>query len=269
MSLTYKGSGITPDKSASRNLRSVAAALGAVVAIPAHTLRAQGAPVVWARTGADPAPVRSYVPADIRRPLPVGYYGHLHNIYVQYAAERGIPELLCMLWFIGLTVWDCIRGIRRAPRPSQELFLLHGAIAVTIGELNDFGDRQPPHAFAGGRENSIRDCGSKRWYSGFAHAVGWIAGSRHKVNLDVRRIWHSQHSIVVKVVLLDRASIYGDLTAEDRGQAVVDAALDLRSNVVRIDRQSAINSAYHAFDPEFAIRADGDFRDMSNVRRAE
>jgi putative inorganic carbon (hco3(-)) transporter len=75
------------------------------------------------------------VPADIRRPLPVGYYGLLHNIYVQYAAERGIPGLLCMLWFIGLTVCDCIRGIRGAPRPSQELFLLHGTIAVTIGIL--------------------------------------------------------------------------------------------------------------------------------------
>lgn len=39
----------------------------------------------------------SYVPASIARPLPVGYYGHLHNIYVQYAAERGIPGLLFML----------------------------------------------------------------------------------------------------------------------------------------------------------------------------
>lgn len=77
----------------------------------------------------------SYVPADVKRPLPVGYYGHLHNIYVQYAAERGIPGLLCMLCLIGLTVWDCVRGIPRARRPSQELFLLHGTIAVTIGIL--------------------------------------------------------------------------------------------------------------------------------------
>lgn len=78
----------------------------------------------------------SYVPADIARPLPVGYYGHLHNIYIQYAAERGIPGLLCMIWFIGLTLWDCgrailsLRGIR-----SQQLFLLHGTVAVTIGIL--------------------------------------------------------------------------------------------------------------------------------------
>ena len=78
----------------------------------------------------------SYVPADIARPLPVGYYGHLHNIYVQYAAERGIPGLLCVLWFIGAVLWDCSRGIRRLGRArSDALFALHGTIAVTIGIL--------------------------------------------------------------------------------------------------------------------------------------
>jgi putative inorganic carbon (HCO3(-)) transporter len=78
----------------------------------------------------------SYVPADIVRPLPVGYYGHLHNIYVQYAAERGIPGLLCILWFIGLSIWDCLRGILRAGKArSEQLFVLHGTIAVTIGIL--------------------------------------------------------------------------------------------------------------------------------------
>lgn len=78
----------------------------------------------------------AYVPADIQRPLPIGYYGHLHNIYLQYAAERGIPGLLLMLWFIGLAIWDCFRGILRIRgRRSQQLFLLHGAIAVTIGVL--------------------------------------------------------------------------------------------------------------------------------------
>ena len=77
-----------------------------------------------------------YVPKDIRRPLPVGYYGHLHNIYLQYAAERGIPGLLCILWFIGLTLYDSLRGIfsLNAPR-SQELFVLQGTVAVTIAVL--------------------------------------------------------------------------------------------------------------------------------------
>jgi putative inorganic carbon (HCO3(-)) transporter len=77
----------------------------------------------------------SYVPADVRRPLPTGYYGHLHNIYIQYAAERGIPGMLFMMAFIGLTLWDCLRALRFARRPSTELFLLHGTVAVILGVL--------------------------------------------------------------------------------------------------------------------------------------
>jgi O-antigen ligase len=79
----------------------------------------------------------SYVPSDVRRPLPPGYYGHLHNIYIQYAAERGIPGLLLMIWFIGMAVWDAGRGIGRLARTqrSQELFVLHGAVAVTMAVL--------------------------------------------------------------------------------------------------------------------------------------
>lgn len=77
-----------------------------------------------------------YVPADIRRPLPPGYYGHLHNIYVQYAAERGLPGLLCVLWFVGLALWDFSRGILKlSGQPSLQVAILHGAIAVTIGIL--------------------------------------------------------------------------------------------------------------------------------------
>lgn len=81
-----------------------------------------------------------YVPKDIPRPLPVGYYGHLHNIYLQYAAERGLPGLACILWFIGLTLYDCGRGIlyrRRSGLAQRDdvLFILHGTVAVVIGVL--------------------------------------------------------------------------------------------------------------------------------------
>lgn len=78
----------------------------------------------------------AYVPADIKRPLPVGYYGHLHNIYVQYAAERGIPGLLLLFWAISMTAFDCFRAIARNGKGrSQQFFLLHGTIAVIIDIL--------------------------------------------------------------------------------------------------------------------------------------
>jgi putative inorganic carbon (HCO3(-)) transporter len=78
----------------------------------------------------------AYVPPFVRRPLPSGYYGHLHSIYMQYAAERGYPALLFLLWMIGQAIWDYASGIRRLRGvASQELFILHGAIAVIIGVL--------------------------------------------------------------------------------------------------------------------------------------
>jgi putative inorganic carbon (hco3(-)) transporter len=77
-----------------------------------------------------------YVPSNIKRPLPVGYYGHLHDIYLQYAAERGLPALVFILWAIGLAVWDWGREILREGKGrSLRLFVLHAAIAVTIAVL--------------------------------------------------------------------------------------------------------------------------------------
>jgi putative inorganic carbon (HCO3(-)) transporter len=74
-----------------------------------------------------------WVPASAR-PLPVGYYGHLHNIYLQYAAERGIPVLLALLWLIAKVLWDFGRALWRKP-VSEARFILRGAIAVIIAIL--------------------------------------------------------------------------------------------------------------------------------------
>jgi O-antigen ligase len=75
-----------------------------------------------------------WAPADAR-PLPEGFYGHLHNIYLQYAAERGIPVLLALLWLIGKALWDYGRALWRTPASSDARFMLHGAIAVIIAIL--------------------------------------------------------------------------------------------------------------------------------------
>jgi O-antigen ligase len=74
-----------------------------------------------------------YVPADIPRPLPYGWYGHLHNIYLQYAAERGIPGMLFMMWFIAKVLFDCLRAARRGPDDAR--FVFHATIAITLAIL--------------------------------------------------------------------------------------------------------------------------------------
>lgn len=76
-----------------------------------------------------------YVPPDVKR-LPEGWYGHLHNIYLHFAAERGVPVLLALLWFLGRMLGDFVMAIRRAPFSlSDEKFLLHGAVASLVAIL--------------------------------------------------------------------------------------------------------------------------------------
>ncbi len=78
----------------------------------------------------------SYIPADISRPLPDGWYGHLHNFYLQFAAERGIPTMLMMLWLLGKVLFDFWRAANRAPAElSDTRFVLHGCIALVISVM--------------------------------------------------------------------------------------------------------------------------------------
>ena len=76
-----------------------------------------------------------YMPEEIVE-LPPAYYGHLHNIYIHFAAERGLPALLALLWWLGRVLWDSGKGLRRASAgPSEERFLLHGLAACTLAVL--------------------------------------------------------------------------------------------------------------------------------------
>jgi O-antigen ligase len=78
----------------------------------------------------------SYVPADIHWPLPEGWYGHLHNIYIHYAAERGIPASLLITAALLMAVYD-FRGAlsKLAKERSDARMFLEAAIACVIGTM--------------------------------------------------------------------------------------------------------------------------------------
>jgi len=77
-----------------------------------------------------------YVPKDIPRPLPRGFYGHLHSIYVHYAAERGVPTMLALVWFLVKILVDFLRVLSKLPTGrSDEKFLLYGGAGVVIGVM--------------------------------------------------------------------------------------------------------------------------------------
>jgi len=78
----------------------------------------------------------AYLPKDIKPPLPEGYYGHLHNFYIQYAAERGVPATLFITGALALAWMHFHRALRRlAPGRSEARFFLHAGIACIIGTL--------------------------------------------------------------------------------------------------------------------------------------
>jgi putative inorganic carbon (HCO3(-)) transporter len=72
--------------------------------------------------------------ADFAQPLPKGLYGHLHNVYLQYAAERGLPSLACMLWIIGKMARN-FRAALKTPARSGARFIWVGALAVIAAIL--------------------------------------------------------------------------------------------------------------------------------------
>ena len=77
-----------------------------------------------------------WVPSDIPQPLPTGWYGHLHNIYLHYAAERGVPAMLALMWLIAKALLDWRRALRKIPPGlSDARFLLRGCIACILGTL--------------------------------------------------------------------------------------------------------------------------------------
>jgi len=78
---------------------------------------------------------QDYIRPDMPPPQASQYYGHLENDYVQYAAERGVPTMLALLWMIGWAIFDFAGALRRLPADAPQRWVPHAAIAVTAGVL--------------------------------------------------------------------------------------------------------------------------------------
>ena len=55
----------------------------------------------------------------------------MHNIYIHYGAERGIPAMLALLWFFGRMLFDFLSALRKKLPPVNRAILC-GAVAVVI-----------------------------------------------------------------------------------------------------------------------------------------
>ncbi len=78
----------------------------------------------------------AYLPSDVHQPLPEGDYEHLHNIYIHYAAECGVPAALFLTIALVMAIFDFHRALRMAPAGrSLRRFVLYAAMACVIGTM--------------------------------------------------------------------------------------------------------------------------------------
>ena len=65
---------------------------------------------------------------------PSGYYAHLHNIVIHYAAERGIPAAIFIVWLLVKVLVDHVSAARRRGRlDDPRSWVFHGVAAATLG----------------------------------------------------------------------------------------------------------------------------------------
>lgn len=75
----------------------------------------------------------NYLPPGTPKELPDGYYQHLHNNFIHYGAELGIPAAIALMAIFAVALWDFARALMRGAGDSR--WIIHGAIAVTIAMM--------------------------------------------------------------------------------------------------------------------------------------
>lgn len=73
----------------------------------------------------------SYAPPSVPNPVPGEWSTqHLHNVYYQYAAERGLPALAAILWLLLKAAYDFAKARTADP---ETRWICEGAIACILG----------------------------------------------------------------------------------------------------------------------------------------
>lgn len=117
-----------PDRKLDSNLHRQVLRQTGVRIVESHPLFGVGAEQVGPN-------VERYLPDDAPRPIPrEWYYAHLHNTYLHYAAERGVPAALALIALFVRVLWDIGRALRRATSPDSR-FVLYATMATVIGVL--------------------------------------------------------------------------------------------------------------------------------------
>ncbi len=87
--------------------------------------------------GVGPEMVSEAYPIYVDADAPRHDNPHLHNNFMQVAAERGIPALLAFLWFVGASLVVAIRELRRA-RTAERLLAASSLAVLLAGVVAGF-----------------------------------------------------------------------------------------------------------------------------------
>jgi O-antigen ligase len=67
----------------------------------------------------------------------IGYHDHLHDNFIQLAAERGLPCLAAWLWLMGALGWHTLRIRRKLRAVSQGIWIADAAFAGWLAFLTE------------------------------------------------------------------------------------------------------------------------------------
>jgi hypothetical protein len=113
---------------------------------------------------------------------------------------------------------------------------------------------------------ALADSRGDRRHAGLAESAGRLT-RLEDVHLGDRDLGDPHHRVGVEVRLLDAPGVERDLAVERRRRRVDRAALHLRLDLVRVDRDPAVDRTDDPVDADGAIVGDGHLGDMGRVAR--